>query len=280
MPVKLKSSARRSRRNKKIGIVAGVVILALIVITAAFYMFGQPAVKYDLLIGVKGSGSTNSTQLKTYNAGELVTVQATANSDWVLTDWLLNGSSAGSTNPYTLTMSENRNLTAVFTQLPTQDKILLHTSMGNITIQLRDDKPNTSGNFKMLVQQGKYNDTVFHRIIDGFMIQGGKANLPVSSIPDEIGSDNRNIKGTIAMAKTSEANSATSEFFINVADNGNNVIDQAGTKFDTVYTVFGTVIEGMDVVDAISKVPVEANEFGENSKPVQAVTLISAEILP
>ncbi|HEX9261427.1 MAG TPA: peptidylprolyl isomerase [Candidatus Bathyarchaeia archaeon] len=207
---KLKSSARRSRRNKRIGI--AVSVIAIVAVAAVLvYVYGRP----------------------------------------------------GPVSPPIV-----------------QGKVLLHTSMGNITIELRDDKPVTSSNFRSLVEQGKYDGTVFHRIIDGFMIQGGQLNETVATIVDEIGINNRNVRGTIAMAKTSQPNSATSGFFINVVDNGNNPIDEVGTKFDTVYTVFGTVIEGMNVVDDISKVPVELNEFGENSKPLQNVTLISAKMLP
>src|SRR5450756_2486556 len=87
----------------------------------------------------------------------------------------------------------------------------------------------------------------------GFMIQGGAiTGESIPTIPNEIGNNNRNIAYTIAMAKTSDPNSATSQFFINVADNGNLAIDQAGTKFDTVYAVFGRVISGQSVVDAIA----------------------------
>jgi cyclophilin family peptidyl-prolyl cis-trans isomerase len=160
-------------------------------------------------------------------------------------------------------------------------KVLLNTSIGNITIQLRDDKPITSDNFRNLVQEGKYDGTVFHRVIAGFMIQGGAINETVPTIPDEIGNNNRNLQYTIAMAKTDQPNSATSQFFINVADNGNNLTDNAGTKFDSVYTVFGTVISGQSVVNKIANTPVTTNpDTDENSQPVQPVTLIKATILP
>jgi cyclophilin family peptidyl-prolyl cis-trans isomerase len=154
-------------------------------------------------------------------------------------------------------------------------KVLLETSMGDIIIQLRDDKPLTTQNFINLVNQGFYDATIFHRVIAGFMIQGGQnQTVNVPSIPDEIGNDNHNYNGTIAMAKTSQPNSATSEFFINVADNNS-------TSFDSTYTVFGQVISGMDVVMNISQVPVTTNsQTGENSQPVQPVTLIHAEVLP
>ena len=277
MPHKLKSSARRSRRNRKIGIVSGLIILVAVIATAAVYMvggFNPAAAQYGLLAEVRGSGSTNATGTQKYDAGALVTVQANANSDWVLSEWLLNGNSVGSVNPYVVSMSENRNLTAVFTELPHQDRVLLQTSMGNITIELRDDKPNTSGNFKKLVQQGMYDGTIFHRVIEGFMIQGGEVTGTVSSIPDEIGSNNHNVKGTIAMAKTSQPNSATSGFFINVVDNS-----KLSSTFDTTYTVFGNVVEGMDVAEAISHVPVD-DPTSQSPRPLTDVLLIKAIILP
>jgi cyclophilin family peptidyl-prolyl cis-trans isomerase len=279
MPHKLKSTARKSRRNKKIGIVVGLAVLALIVGVGLFYVFGQPISQYGLLVDVGGSGSTNATGTRLYNDGTTVAVQASPGSGMILKEWLLNDTSVGSANPYVVTMSENRNLTAVFAEITVQGKVLLQTSMGNIIIELRDDKPITSGNFKSLVQQGLYDGTIFHRVIEGFMIQGGEVNASIGSIPDEIGSNNSNVKGTIAMAKTSQPNSATSGFFINVVNNGDNVIDEAGTKFDSVYTVFGTVIEGMDVAEAISHVQVD-DPGGQSPKPLQDVTIIKAEILP
>jgi len=158
-------------------------------------------------------------------------------------------------------------------------KVLLQTSVGNITLELRTDKPITTTNFINLVQQGKYDGTVFHRVIAGFMIQGAAISGSTPTIADEIGSNNRNIAYTIAMAKTSNPNSATSQFFINVADNGNMAIDQAGTKFDTVYTVFGKVISGQNVVDAIANAPVTSNAYEQNSTPITPVTVIKATIL-
>ena len=144
-------------------------------------------------------------------------------------------------------------------------EVLLQTSMGNITIQLRDDRPITTSNFKNLVQKGVYDGTIFHRVGADFMIQGGmNTSASVATIPDEVGSNNRNDRGTVAMAKTSEPNSATSQFYINVVDNN---------YLDSGYTVFGTVISGMDVADAISNVPVNGEQ------PVTDVVLIKAEII-
>ena len=158
-------------------------------------------------------------------------------------------------------------------------KVLLQTSVGNITLELRSDKPITTTNFINLVQQAKYDGTVFHRVIAGFMVQGGAISGSTPTIADEIGNNNRNIAYTIAMAKTSNPNSATSQFFINVADNGNMAIDQAGTKFDAVYTVFGKVISGQNVVDAIANAPVTSNAYEQNSTPITPVTVIKATIL-
>ena len=159
-------------------------------------------------------------------------------------------------------------------------KVLFQTSMGNITIQLRADKPITSGNFEKVVRDGVLDGTLFHRVIAGFMIQGGmNTTASLTAIPDEIGSNNSNVRGTIAMANAGP-NTATSQFFINTVDNGNNIIDQAGNRFDSAYTTFGQVVAGMDVVDAISHVSVGPNPYtGENSQPLQSVTLIKATIL-
>jgi peptidylprolyl isomerase len=149
-------------------------------------------------------------------------------------------------------------------------RVLLQTSMGDITVQLRDDKPITTANFLKLIEEGKYNNTIFHRVMEGFMIQGG--NTGDSSIPtisDEIGTNNHNYNGTIAMANTGAANSASSQFFINVMDNNNRY-----ASFDTTYTVFGNVVSGMDVVMAISHVTTDSND-----KPVENVNLIGASII-
>jgi cyclophilin family peptidyl-prolyl cis-trans isomerase len=153
-------------------------------------------------------------------------------------------------------------------------KVLLQTSMGDITIQLRDDKTITTGNFKNLIEQGVYDGTIFHRVIADFMIQGGRnTDVTVTTIPDEIGNDNHNYRGTITMAKTSQPNSATSQFFINVANN-NEIVYNDGTKFDETYTVFGTVTSGMDVADKIAKVDTDSND-----QPLTDIILIKAEII-
>jgi len=157
-------------------------------------------------------------------------------------------------------------------------KVVLQTNFGNITLELFNNKPITTQNFLNLVAQGKYDGTVFHRIMKTFMIQGGEIGESWPAINDEIGSYNHNYKYTIAMAKTSAPNSATSGFFINTVDNSG-IIYSDGTKFDDTYTAFGQVVEGQSVVDAIANVPVTINAYGEASQPTQTVTLISATII-
>jgi peptidylprolyl isomerase len=147
-------------------------------------------------------------------------------------------------------------------------RILLVTSMGNITIELYDDMPITSGNFRNLTEHGIYEGTIFHRVIHDFVIQGGDTSVKGISVPtilDELPNKHSNIRGSVAMAKTDAPNSATSQFYINLVDNLN---------LDTNYSVFGRVIAGMNVVDAIGAVPTDNND-----KPLQDVTVIRAEII-
>ena len=132
--------------------------------------------------------------------------------------------------------------------------------------------PITTTNFKNLVQQGKYDGTIFNIVMANFIIQGGQINSSWPTIQDEFGSNNHNVRGTIAMAKTTQPNSASTQFFINVGDNSAN--------FDSKYGVFGDVIKGMNIVDAISKVPVVTDPvYGGDTKPAQDVVLIKAELL-
>jgi peptidylprolyl isomerase len=147
-------------------------------------------------------------------------------------------------------------------------RILLVTSMGNITIELYDDMPITSENFKNLTEYGIYDGAIFHRVVHDFVIQGGDASakgISVPTIPDELPNKHSNIRGSVAMAKTDMPNSATSQFYINLVDN---------LSLDSNYSVFGKVIAGMDVVDAIGNVSTDSNE-----KPLQDVTVIRAEII-
>jgi peptidylprolyl isomerase len=150
-------------------------------------------------------------------------------------------------------------------------KVLLITSLGDITIALRNDMPITTSNFKKIVQQGSYNGTIFHRVIPGFMIQGGDptgtgyGDPSIPEIKDEFTRSNRNDKGTISMANAGP-NTGSSQFFINQVNNN---------FLDTKHPAFGKVISGMDVVDKIAKVPT-----GSNDKPRTNVTVITASIIP
>jgi peptidylprolyl isomerase len=152
------------------------------------------------------------------------------------------------------------------------NKVLLVTSMGNITLELYDDMPITTGNFKNLVGTGVYDGTIFHRIVPGFVIQGGDATskgITVPTIPDELPNKHSNVRGSVAMAKTGAPNSATSQFFINLNDAN-------AASLDSNYSVFGKVTAGMDIVDAISQVPISPPNDG---KPLQDVTLIKAQFI-
>ena len=150
------------------------------------------------------------------------------------------------------------------------DRVLLRTNMGDIVIELYDDMPITAGNFKELVQQGVYDGTIFHRVIDGFMIQGGDptgtghGDPSIPTIPDEFTDHNRNNRGTIAMANAGP-NTGSSQFFINLVDNN---------YLDSKHPVFGKVIEGMDVVDSIGKV-----ETDKDDRPLQEVRIIKAQLV-
>jgi peptidylprolyl isomerase len=147
-----------------------------------------------------------------------------------------------------------------------QKLVRLETNMGNIMIALDPDMPVTAGNFETLVKKGYYNGVIFHRIIDGFMLQGGDPTGtgrggPGYVIKDEFPANNRNDRGTISMANAGP-NTGGSQFFINLV--GNNFLDSK-------HPVFGKVVEGMDVVDKIAKV-----KTGAGDRPVQNVTIIRA----
>jgi peptidylprolyl isomerase len=150
------------------------------------------------------------------------------------------------------------------------NSVLLRTSMGDILIQLRNDTPITSNNFKNLVQNGTYDRTIFHRVMAGFVIQGGDpsgtgyGDLNIPTIPDEITSDGNNTRRTVAMANTGQPNTGSSQFFINLVDNTQGL--------DGKYTVFGDVITGMNVVDNISHVQVDTN-----NRPYSNVTITNAK---
>ena len=139
-------------------------------------------------------------------------------------------------------------------------KAAIETSMGTITLELDDAKaPETVANFVKYAKDGHYDGTIFHRVIDGFMIQGGGFTKDMNQketrkpIRNEAMNGLKNLRGTIAMARTMVVDSATSQFFINLVDNG--FLDfQSPTPQGFGYAVFGKVTDGMSVVDAIAKV--------------------------
>ena len=157
--------------------------------------------------------------------------------------------------------------------------VLIETTMGNITIELdMQNAPNTSENFLAYVEDGYYVDTTFHRVIPNFMIQGGgitadMRDKPSSRAPIENEAQNglKNDRGTLAMARTSDPHSATSQFFINHANNDFlNFTSESMQGWG--YAVFGRVIDGMEVVDAIAQVATGDNS-GHQNVPVETITI-------
>ncbi len=157
--------------------------------------------------------------------------------------------------------------------------ILINTSKGDIRLQLDEENtPDTVANFLQYVRSGFYNDTVFHRVIDGFMIQGGGLTADMETKPTELPIKNEaksgklNKRGSIAMARTTEPHSATSQFFINLADN--KFLNYTGEQTQSYgYCVFGEVVEGMDVVDIIAKVKTGQRK-GHGDVPVEEIVII------
>ena len=162
--------------------------------------------------------------------------------------------------------------------------VKLHTNHGVITLELDAEKaPVTVANFLAYVEAGHYNNTVFHRVIDGFMIQGGGFEPGMNQKPtgeqikNEADNGLKNERGTIAMARTQAPHSATAQFFINIADN-----DFLNFKSPDLqgwgYCVFGKVTDGMDVVDAIRKVKTGSSGFHQDV-PKEDVIIERAEVV-
>lgn len=163
-------------------------------------------------------------------------------------------------------------------------KVKLHTTEGSIVIELDEEKaPGTSANFLSYVRSGHYDGTIFHRVIQGFMIQGGgfeagmRQKQSGKSIKNEADNGLSNTAGTIAMARTSEPHSASCQFFINAADN--KFLDHSAPTADGWgYCVFGRVTQGMDVVSRIEKVST-GTQSGHQDVPVQDIVLERAEAI-
>jgi len=148
-------------------------------------------------------------------------------------------------------------------------KVVFHTTMGDITLELFEDMPITAGNFAKLVEKGFYDGVIFHRVIPNFMIQGGDPTGtgmggPGYEIPDEFTKHNRNDKGTISMANAGP-NTGGSQFFINLVNNN---------YLDKMHPVFGKVVEGMDVIEAIGKVKTDRQD-----RPKTEVKIAKAELV-
>ncbi|CAH2030472.1 peptidylprolyl isomerase [Trichlorobacter ammonificans] len=163
-------------------------------------------------------------------------------------------------------------------------RVLLETSKGNITLELNKEKaPITVKNFLGYVKDGYYDGLVFHRVIKDFMIQGGglDANLQPKktkfAIKNEAQNGLKNVRGSVAMARTALVDSATSQFFINTVDNP--FLDNKGKRQDDFgYCVFGKVVEGFEVVDEIRQVKT-GSLHGHSDVPLEPITIVSAKIL-
>jgi peptidyl-prolyl cis-trans isomerase B (cyclophilin B) len=161
--------------------------------------------------------------------------------------------------------------------------IQIFTNYGTITLELDAEKaPKTCANFMQYVDEGFYSDTIFHRVIDGFMIQGGGMTADMrekstrAPIENEANNGLRNERGTIAMARTMDPHSATAQFFINVKDN--HFLNHSGmSREGWGYCVFGRVIDGMDTVDRIKKVATGNRGYHEDV-PVDKVVIEKIEV--
>lgn len=163
-------------------------------------------------------------------------------------------------------------------------KVKLQTSMGDIVIELETEKaPVTAANFLQYVRDGFYDNTIFHRVINGFMVQGGgfepglKQKPVRAPIENEAGNGLKNDAYTVAMARTSDPHSATAQFFLNVVNN-NFLNFRAASADGYGYCVFGKVVEGRDVVDKIKAVPTGNRGFHQDV-PAEDVVIKKAEIV-
>lgn len=156
--------------------------------------------------------------------------------------------------------------------------------MGDITIELNHEKaPKTAANFEQYVKEGFYDGVIFHRVIDGFMVQGGgmevgmKQKQTRAQIENEADNGLKNEVGTLAMARTMDPHSASAQFFINVADN--EFLNHTGKNSQGWgYAVFGKVVDGMDVVNRIKSVKT-GNKMGHQDVPVEDVIIEKAEVI-
>jgi peptidyl-prolyl cis-trans isomerase A (cyclophilin A) len=170
---------------------------------------------------------------------------------------------------------------------PAGPRVALHTSLGDIVLELEAAKaPKSVENFLQYVRDGHYNGTIFHRVIDNFMAQGGGFTADMQQKPtrapiqNEANNGLSNLRGTVAMARTNDPHSAAAQFFINLVDNPrlDHVNDQSGHTWG--YAVFGKVVQGMETVDKIRALETGPQGPFTQDVPKTAVVIESAEILP
>ena len=162
--------------------------------------------------------------------------------------------------------------------------VLMHTNFGDITIELNYEKaPITAANFEQYVRDGFYDGVIFHRVIDGFMVQGGGFDVSMdqketrANIENEADNGLTNDEGTLAMARTMDPHSASAQFFINVGDNA--FLNHSGKNSQGWgYAVFGKVVDGLDVVNVIKKVPT-TSKSGHQDVPADPVVIDSATMI-
>ncbi len=162
--------------------------------------------------------------------------------------------------------------------------VKIQTSMGDVIVEIFEDKaPVSAKNFLDYVKQGFYKGTIFHRVIPDFMVQGGgftpgiKQKQTMAPIVNEAKNGLKNLKGTLAMARTNVIDSATSQFFINTQDNA--FLDfRSADASGYGYAVFGKVLEGMDIVEAMSRVKTQTVDYYENV-PAEDIVIVSMDVL-
>ena len=166
-------------------------------------------------------------------------------------------------------------------------RVALHTSLGDIVLELDPAKaPNSVENFLQYVRDGHYNGTIFHRVIDNFMAQGGGFTADLQQKPtrapikNEANNGLSNLRGTVAMARTNDPHSAAAQFFVNVVDNPRLDFVSEQNGFTWGYAVFGKVVEGMETVDKIRAVETGPQGPFARDVPKTAVVIESAELLP
>jgi peptidylprolyl isomerase/peptidyl-prolyl cis-trans isomerase B (cyclophilin B) len=193
---------------------------------------------------------------------------------------MLGVSGCGASEPGAQTVS-----TAPAAGQPANPLVLIETSKGNITVEMfPGNAPTSTANFLNYVKRGYYDGTIFHRVIPGFMIQGGGMTPDMNEksrgtpILNEADNGLKNLRGTLAMARTGDPHSATSQFFINVADNY--ALNHRGKSIEGWgYAVFGQVVDGMEVVDAIVAVP-RGNRGPHGDVPIEPVVMKRVTVLP